>query len=78
VPGSLSSQRQRSSAKGHKYLVDESGARTAVVISLKEWGELWEDFCDVLVSESRRGELTVPWETLKAELASEEKLSGGV
>jgi len=56
--------------KGVQYLVDSSGKRIAVVISLEEWGEIWEDFYDVLVSESRKDELTVAWETLKAELAS--------
>jgi hypothetical protein len=64
--------------KGVQYLVDDSGERTAVVISLKEWGEIWEDFYDVLVSESRKDEPTVAWETLKAELASEVPTSGDV
>lgn len=64
--------------KGLQYLVDGSGERIAVVISLKEWGEIWEDFYDVLVSESRRDEPTVAWETLKAELASEVPTSGNV
>ncbi len=58
--------------KGVQYLVNESGKRTAVVISLEEWGEIWEDIYDVLVSESRKGEPLVAWETLKAELDSEE------
>jgi hypothetical protein len=58
--------------KGVQYLVDASGKRTAVVISLEEWGEIWEDFYDVLVSESRKGEPTVDWEILKAELANAE------
>lgn len=56
--------------KGVQYLVDGSGKRTAVVISLEEWGEIWEDFFDALVSESRKDEPTVAWETLKAELVS--------
>ena len=56
--------------KGVQYLVDGSGKHTAVVISLEEWGAIWEDFYDVLVSESRRDEPTIVWETLKAELAS--------
>ena len=55
------------SLKGVQYLVNESGKRTAVVISLEEWGEIWEDIYDVLVSESRKGEPLVAWETLKAE-----------
>lgn len=61
--------------KGVQYLVDGSGKRTAVVISLEEWGEIWEDFYDVLVSESRKGEPVIDWETLKAELANAESTS---
>ena len=64
--------------RGVQYLVDESGERTAVVISLKEWGQIWEDFYDVLVSESRKDEPTVPWKNLKAELPREEPMSGGI
>ena len=45
--------------KGVQYLADVSGKRTAVVISMEEWGKIWEDFYDVLVSESRKGEPTV-------------------
>ena len=47
-------------------------------MNLKDWGELWEDFYDVLVSESRQDEPTIPWEALKAELADEDTASGGV
>ena len=54
--------------KGLQYIVDESGERVAAVINLKEWGEIWEDFFDVMVSESRKNEPTVDWETLKAEI----------
>ena len=61
-----------------QYLVDSSGKRIAVVISLEEWEELWEDFYDMLVSESRKDEPAVAWETLKAELASEVSTSGNV
>ena len=55
--------------KGLQYIVDESGQRVAAVVNLQEWGELWEDFLDVLVSESRKNEPTIAWETLKAEAA---------
>ena len=64
--------------KGVQYLVDDSGGRVAVVISLEEWGAIWEDFYDVLVSESRKNEPTVSWETLKAERTSEVPTSGNV
>lgn len=64
--------------KGVQYLVDDSGKRTAVVISLEEWGDIWEDLYDVLVSESRKHEPTAAWETLKAESESEAPTSGNV
>jgi hypothetical protein len=63
---------QSTALKGIQYLVDDSGKRTAVVIDLEEWGELWEDIYDVIVSEGRKTEPTVPWETLKAEIQSDE------
>jgi hypothetical protein len=58
--------------KGIQYVTDSTGKRVAVLISLEEWGEIWEDFYDVLVSELRRDEATVSWEALKAEMADEE------
>lgn len=54
--------------RGIDYIVDENGKKKAVVIDLSEWGDVWEDFYDVLVSESRRHEPTIPWETLKSEM----------
>jgi len=54
--------------KGIQYLVNDAGKKTAVVIDLEEWGELWEDIFDTLVSESRRDEPAVSWEELKAEM----------
>jgi PHD/YefM family antitoxin component YafN of YafNO toxin-antitoxin module len=54
--------------KGIQYVVDSEGKPTAVIISLEEWGEIWEDFYDVIVSEARKDEKTVTWETLKAEI----------
>ena len=61
--------------KGIQFVIDDSGTKTAVIIDLKEWGELWEDIYDVLVSESRRGEPTVPWDELKAEVMQEKPRS---
>ena len=57
--------------KGVQYVTDSTGKRIAVLISLEEWGELWEDIYDVLVSQTRKDEPTVSWETLKAEMMSE-------
>jgi len=58
--------------KGIQYLVDDDGNKTAVVLDLEEWGELWEDIFDILVSEARRDEPTLSWEALKAETLAEE------
>jgi len=62
--------------KGIQFVTDETGKRTAVLISLEEWGEVWEDIYDALVSESRKDEPTVPWEELKAEMEREEGVGG--
>ena len=61
--------------RGVEYVIDESGKKKAVLIDLAAWGKLWEDFQDVLVSEARKQEPGVPWETLKAELEQEERKS---
>ena len=54
--------------KGIQFVVDDTGEKKAVLIDLSEWGELWEDIYDVLVSQSRKDEPTTPWEELKAEM----------
>jgi PHD/YefM family antitoxin component YafN of YafNO toxin-antitoxin module len=64
--------------KGIQFVIDDTGKKTAVILDLEEWGELWEDIYDILVSESRRGELTVPWEELKAEMLGGERPQGDV
>lgn len=61
--------------KGIQFVTDDTGKQTAVLISLDEWGEIWEDIYDILVSEARKNEPTVAWEDLKAEMEREE--SGG-
>jgi len=57
--------------RGMRYPVDERGSRTAVVSDLEEWRDIWEDLCDALVSELRKGEPSVPWETLKGDVTDE-------
>ena len=64
--------------EGVQYVMDSAGKRTAVLLSLAEWGELWEDIYDVLVSQARKHEPTVSWETLKAGKMSEGSPSGNV
>jgi hypothetical protein len=64
--------------KGIQFVVDDSGKKTAVIINFEEWGELWEDIYDILISESRRNEPTVPWEALKTDLGEEDKPANNV
>ena len=58
--------------KGIQFVVDEQGNKNAVLIDLSQWGELWEDICDVMVSQARRDEAQAPWEELKAEIGADE------
>ena len=51
--------------KGIQFVVGEVGKKKAVLIDLEEWGELWEDFYDLMVTESRKLEDSIPWEEIK-------------
>lgn len=59
--------------RGVNYIVDDTGKRKAVMIDLGDWGKLWEDFQDVIISESRKNEPTIPFDSLKADLERESK-----
>ncbi len=52
-------------------MINEKGEKKAVLIDLEEWGELWEDFSDILVSRSRENESEISWDELKQELETE-------
>jgi hypothetical protein len=54
--------------KGIQYVSDESGKKTAVLISLEEYEAVWEDVYDILVSESRKNESTIPWKRIRTEI----------
>ncbi len=62
--------------RGIQFVVDDKGEKKAVLIDLSEWGEIWEDIYDALVSQSRKDESTVSWEELKAEMEAEEAKNG--
>jgi hypothetical protein len=61
--------------KGINFVINEQGEKKAVLIDLDEWGELWEDFSDILVSRNREDEAEVSWDELKAELKIENKVN---
>lgn len=60
--------------KGIQYLVDDQGKQTSVLIDLQQWGELWEDFYDVIIAHERANEPEIDWEDIKAELDEETNL----
>ncbi|NJN89635.1 MAG: hypothetical protein HC840_23490 [Leptolyngbyaceae cyanobacterium RM2_2_4] len=57
--------------RGVQFVVNEDGEKTAVLLDLQEWGELWEDFYDILISRSRAGEESVSWAALETEFDRE-------
>ena len=61
--------------KGINFVINEQGEKKAVLIDLDEWGELWEDFSDILVSRHRENEAEVSWDELKTELEIENKIN---
>jgi len=54
--------------KGVQFVSDMEGKKTAVLIDLRRCGSIWEDFYDVLMAETRKDELRVPWEDVKKRL----------
>ena len=61
---------------GIQYVTDEEGRKIAVQIDLRQHAELWEEFEDVLISQSRRNEERIPLERVKENLIQSGKLSG--
>ena len=54
--------------KGVRFIVDDKGERTGVVIDLKDNAELWEDIYDRAVARRRAREPRVSLQTVKARL----------
>lgn len=59
--------------KGIQFVIDDNGAHKAVLIDLEQWGDLWEDFYDVLVSKMRENEEEISWDILKEEVEQARK-----
>lgn len=60
--------------KGVRYLVDDAGQKTAVVIDLKHHRELWEDLCDQLLARRRAKEPRESLEQVRERLRRRGKL----
>lgn len=61
--------------QGIHYLTNENGERVAVQIDLKKYGDLWEDFFDVLIAKKRKNEPRESLAAVKAILKKKGKLS---
>jgi hypothetical protein len=61
--------------KGIQFVVNEKGEKTAVVIDLKKYGEIWEDFYDVLLSRLRADEPRESLEFVKQKLRQQGKVN---
>jgi hypothetical protein len=61
---------------GINYVTNEAGERVAVIIDLKKYGQLWEDFSDTLVAKQREKEPRESLESVKKHLKQKGKLNG--
>ncbi|MBF0338339.1 MAG: hypothetical protein HQL05_10955 [Nitrospirae bacterium] len=62
--------------KGIQYMTDDNGDRTAVVIDLKQYGNVWEDFYDTLTASERKDEPRETIAVVKKRLMQKRKLLG--
>jgi hypothetical protein len=58
---------------GIKFLVDDAGNKTAVMLDLRKHRRLWEDIYDRMLIESRRHEPRVSLEHVRQRLANRGK-----
>jgi len=58
---------------GILYVIDAQNKKR-FQIDLDKYGELWEDFYDILVAESRCEEESIPYSLVKVELRSDRKI----
>jgi hypothetical protein len=58
------------SLKGVQFVTDPEGRRVAVILDLREWGELWEDIYDNLVADRRAAEPTMALTEFEIQLRS--------
>lgn len=60
---------------GVQFITDSKGRKVAVPVDLKKHAARFQDFWDGLVSESRRGEVGIPLEKVKADRGDENEMS---
>lgn len=57
--------------KGVQFVTDTDGQKVAVLLDLKEWGEMWEDIFDNVLADERAGEESVSLDEFEGELRAE-------
>lgn len=60
--------------KGISFVTNEENKKVAVLIDLREHGDLWEDFYDGLIAEQRKDDELISLDQLKQELKNEGRL----
>jgi len=64
--------------EGIRFITDKQGRKTAVVIDLIKYGDLWEDFFDTWLASQREKEPTETLEELRSRLQEQGKLDDEV
>ena len=59
---------------GIRYITNEKGKKTDLIISLEEHGQIVEDLLDALLVEERKNEETMSFDEFVASLKAEGKL----
>ena len=62
--------------EGIQFITNDRGKKTAVLIDLKKYGELWEDFYDGSKARRRAAEPRESLESVKERLRKHRKLGG--
>lgn len=62
--------------EGIQFVVDDKGDKVAVLIDLKKYSEIWEDFHNILMARLRVNEPRESLESVKNRLRQQGKLNG--
>ncbi len=58
--------------EGILYVTDDNNKRKFVQIDLEKYGEIWSEFYDILIAESRKDDKKIPLEEVKRMFADNE------
>lgn len=61
---------------GIQFVIDDKGNKSAVIIDLNKYSDLWEDFYDSFIAHKRRKEPRESLQSVKKKLQRARKLNG--